>query len=79
MLLDTSGLLCAHHVGEPAHSDARGLIVATPRLVIHNSVLAELVALAEARRLSRLPALAFLTEQSVAYESEESPLLQQKG
>jgi uncharacterized protein len=62
MLLDTSGLLCAHHVGETVHATARGLIAATPRLVTHNYVLAEFVALAEARRLSRLPALAFLTQ-----------------
>lgn len=62
MLLDTSGLFCAHHVDEPNHTQARGLIDAAPRLLTHNYVLAELIALAEARRLSRPPVLTYLTQ-----------------
>jgi predicted nucleic acid-binding protein len=62
MLLDTSGLLCLHHQAEPFHAEAcRAYYKARVRLT-HGYVLAEFVALAHARRLPRLAALAFVTD-----------------
>ncbi len=62
MLLDTSGLLCFHHKAERRHADAVQLFRAAPLRVTHNYVLAEFIALAQARGLPRKPALDFLTE-----------------
>lgn len=62
MLLDTSGLLCAHHRGEVQHHDALTLFRAAPLRVTHSYVLAEFVALAQVRRLDRAAALAFVAE-----------------
>lgn len=59
MFLDTSGLLAYHHRTEPDHGKAFALFDAAPWKVTTNYVLAEFVALAEARRLPRVPALAF--------------------
>jgi uncharacterized protein len=60
MFLDTSGLLGYLDHTEPRHRDACRLMMAEPRLLTHNYVLAELVALAQARGLPRRPVLEFL-------------------
>lgn len=60
MLLDTSGLLSLHHRGEPFHLQAVQLYKRAQRRFTHNYVLAEFVALAQARRLPRSPALMFV-------------------
>lgn len=62
MLLDTSGLLCLHHKAEPFHDQACSLYKQTRIRLTHGYVLAEFVALANARRLPRLPALTFITD-----------------
>ncbi|MCS6863308.1 MAG: PIN domain-containing protein [Abditibacteriales bacterium] len=62
MLLDTSGLLCYHHSGEPQHSDAVAFFDATPAKLTHSYVLAEFVALAHARGLPRQAALTFAAD-----------------
>ena len=62
MLLDTSGLLCPHNRAEPLHTQARTLYHATRVRVTHSYVLAEFVALAHARRLSRVAALIFMSD-----------------
>lgn len=62
MLLDTSGLLCLHHKAEPLHDHARTLYQQARIRLTHSYVLAEFVALANARRLPRLPALTFITD-----------------
>lgn len=53
MLLDTSGLLCLHHQAEPFHQEACRAYLAAPVRLTHGHVLAEFVALAQARRLPR--------------------------
>ena len=62
MLLDTSGLLCLHHKAEPMHDTARALVLPSTNLFTHNYVLAEFVALSDARRLPRKNALDFVVE-----------------
>jgi predicted nucleic acid-binding protein len=62
MLLDTSGLLCLHNRAEPFHAHARTLYHAAQRRLTHNYVLAEFVALANARRLPRMAALSFIVD-----------------
>ncbi|MCW5852980.1 MAG: type II toxin-antitoxin system VapC family toxin [Anaerolineae bacterium] len=62
MLLDTSGLLCLHHRAEPFHRQARDYYRSASRRLTHNYILAEFVALSNARRLPRPAALAFLTD-----------------
>ena len=62
MLLDTSGLLCLHNRAEPLHMDARTLYHAARTRVTHSYVLAEFVALAQARRLPRMAALTFVSD-----------------
>jgi predicted nucleic acid-binding protein len=62
MLLDTAGLLCLHHRAEPFHAVAVREFRAAPSQVTHNYVLAEFVALANARRLPRTLALQFLVD-----------------
>jgi uncharacterized protein len=60
MLLDTSGLLCLFHKAE-AHHDAAKIAYHASRLrLTHAYVLAEFVALVNARRLPREQALAFI-------------------
>jgi len=62
MLLDTSGLLCLFHRAEPFHEEAcRSYRAARGRLT-HGHVLAEFVALAQARRLPRPAALVFVAD-----------------
>lgn len=60
MLLDTSGLLCLHHRDELFHHEATSFFEAARFKLTHSYVLAEFVALAEARGLRREPALQFV-------------------
>lgn len=60
MLLDTSGLLCLHHRDEQFHEEATSFFDAAWFKFTHSYVLAEFVALAEARGLPREPALQFV-------------------
>jgi len=62
MLLDTSGLLCLHNRAEPFHDQARTLYRAVHVRLTHSYVLAEFVALANARRLLRVAALTFVVD-----------------
>lgn len=62
MLLDTSGLLCLHNRAEPSHAHARTLYQAARIRLTHSYVLAEFIALANARHLPRLPALTFVVD-----------------
>ena len=62
MLLDTSGLLCLLHQAEPLHADACGVYKEARVRLTHNLVLAEFVALAQARRLPRPSALTFVSD-----------------
>lgn len=62
MLLDTSGLLCLHFSTEPLHTKACvEYQKATVRLT-HNYIIAEYVALANARRFSRSSVLNFVVD-----------------
>ena len=62
MLLDTSGLLCLHHQAEPFHLEACQAYQAANVRLTHGYVLAEFVALAQARRIPRPAALDFVTD-----------------
>jgi predicted nucleic acid-binding protein len=62
MFLDTSGLLCLHHQAEPFHDEACQAYKAALVRLTHGYVLAEFVALAQARRLPRLETLSFVTD-----------------
>jgi predicted nucleic acid-binding protein len=62
MLLDTSGLLCLHNRAEPFHTQARTFYHAAHVRLTHSYVLAEFVALANARHLPRLAALTFVVD-----------------
>jgi predicted nucleic acid-binding protein len=62
MLLDTSGLLCLHNRAEPFHAHARTLYHAARVRLTHSYILAEFVALANARRLPRMAALTFIVD-----------------
>lgn len=62
LLLDTSGLLCLLHRAEPEHAAAVTHFDARPRKVTHSYVLAEFVALAQARRLPRDLSLTFVAD-----------------
>ena len=62
MLLDTSGLLCLHHRQEPQHDQARAAYRAADVRFTHSLILAEFVALGNARRLPRVPVLAFVAD-----------------
>lgn len=62
MLLDTSGLLCLYHRAEPLHEQARVAYKYAELRFTHSYILAEFVALANARRLPRLASLTFLTD-----------------
>ncbi len=62
ILLDTSGLLCLHYKTEPFHTQAlTGYKKAIGRLT-HSYVIAEYVALANARRFPRSSVLAFVVD-----------------
>jgi uncharacterized protein len=60
MLLDTSGLLCLHYQAEPFHTDAVAAYQKASFYLTHNYIIAEYVALASARKLSRSLALGFV-------------------
>src|SRR5947207_13026426 len=62
MFLDTSGLLCYHHRSEPQHKDAVAFFLAASTRFTHNYVIAEFVALAQARGLPRGGVLDFVAE-----------------
>lgn len=53
MLLDTSGLLCLHYPAEPLHTQACVAYQQTQQCLTHSYVIAEYVALANARRFPR--------------------------
>ena len=61
MLLDTSGLLCLHHVDEAQHGDAVTLFGTAGNKLTHSYVLAEFVTLGMVRGLPRRKTLAFVT------------------
>jgi len=60
MLLDTSGLLCLLHKSERYHAEAIQHYQAAPGKITHNYVIAEFIALAMVRGLSRKIALDFV-------------------
>lgn len=62
MFLDTSGLLCYHNGKEPRHGSARSSFETSGRKLTHNYVLAEFVALAQARKLPRKASLDFISD-----------------
>lgn len=62
MLLDTSGLLSLFDEGAGAHPEAVRCYRGASRLLTHNYVLAEFVALAHSRRMPRRQSLDFLTD-----------------
>src|SRR5205085_5179124 len=62
MLLDTSGLLCLHDRKEPLHQAAREGYAAARTRITHGTVLAEFVALAQARHHPRAAALGFVVD-----------------
>jgi predicted nucleic acid-binding protein len=59
MFLDTSGLFRLFHIAERGHADARTLFESAPWTLTHSYVLAEFVALANARSANRRNTLAF--------------------
>lgn len=59
MLLDTAGLVAVFDEADSHHADAVLLVGSAPALLTHSYVLAEFVALCQARRLNRERALAF--------------------
>jgi uncharacterized protein len=62
MFLDTSGLHCLHNSRDALHENAVLAMRRTDRFFTHNYVLAELVALANARSLPRRPTLDYLRD-----------------
>jgi predicted nucleic acid-binding protein len=62
MLLDTSGLMCLFDLRDYRHAEARSLYDNAPVRLTHSHVLAELVALASARRAPRAAALNFVAD-----------------
>jgi uncharacterized protein len=62
MLLDTSGLLCLHYRTEPLHTQARIEYKKAIARLTHSYIIAEYVALANARRFPRPSVLAFVVD-----------------
>lgn len=62
MLLDTSGLLCFIHAAESQHTDTVAFFQTATWRLTHNYVIAEFVALAQARGLPREAVLAFVAD-----------------
>ena len=62
MLLDTSGLLCLHFSTEPLHTQACVAYQKASIRLTHNYVIAEYVALANARRFPRPAVLNFVVD-----------------
>ena len=70
MLLDTSGLFCLHARSELFHAPACDWYDSAAVRLTHNYVLAEFIALAHSRRLSRIAALEFHDALSLSPEVE---------
>ena len=62
MLLDTSGLLCLHFSTEPLYTQACIEYKKAIVRLTHNYIIAEYVALANARKLSRSSVLDFVVD-----------------
>jgi predicted nucleic acid-binding protein len=62
ILLDTAGLLCLLHRAEPLHEEARKAYQASRTRLTHSYILAEFVALAQARRIPRPAVLTFVAD-----------------
>ncbi|MBO1351020.1 MAG: type II toxin-antitoxin system VapC family toxin [Hormoscilla sp. GUM202] len=62
MLLDTSGLLCLQYQSEPSHVQACNFYSNASLRFVHNYILAEYVALANARRFPPLTAVRFVVD-----------------
>jgi uncharacterized protein len=62
MLLDTSGLLACLDASEARHDTAVACYDSRTSRLTHNYVLAELIALAQARRLPREPVIRFVAQ-----------------
>lgn len=62
LFLDTSGLLCYIHNNEPQHRNAVQFFDGANTLITHSYILAEFVALAQARRFPRLATLTFIND-----------------
>lgn len=62
MFLDTSGLLAYLDASAASHADAETFFYAAPSRLIHSFVLAEFVALCQARKLNREMTLSFVTD-----------------
>lgn len=62
MLLDTSGLLCCFDASDRRHAAAVKSFEGATATITHNYVVAEFVALTQARRLPRAQSLAFVGE-----------------
>lgn len=77
MFLDTSGLLCLQHASETQHEMAVAYFDTSLERLTHSYILAEYVALAQARGFPREEALAFVadlqdsSEVEVVYVDEE--------
>jgi uncharacterized protein len=70
MLLDTSGLLACLDASESRHANAIACYDSRATRLTHNYVLAELIALAHARRLRRDPVIRFVAQLSVDRDIE---------
>lgn len=68
LLLDTSGLLCLLHRAELEHNAAVSHFNSTAAKLTHSYVLAEFVALSQARHLPRPAVLAFLADLEASSE-----------
>lgn len=62
MLLDTSSLLCLHYQTEPLHTKALTAYKKTNSRLTHSYIIAEYVALANARGFSRSSVLTFVVD-----------------
>lgn len=62
MLLDTSGLLCLHFSTEPLHTQACVEYKRATTRLTHSYIIAEYVALANSRKLSRSSVLHFVVD-----------------
>jgi predicted nucleic acid-binding protein len=62
MLIDTSGLLCLHYQTQPFHSQAVASYKKANIRLIHNYIIAEYVALANARRFPRSSVLTYIAD-----------------
>jgi predicted nucleic acid-binding protein len=66
MFLDTSGLLCLLHKDEPQHAEANRLFVEAIQCLTHCYVLAEFIALGQARGIQRENVLGFASDLLLA-------------